>query len=103
MSQVQSPEQDVTAVEQEDKQPTAEEVRQHRENQKRHYEQAIPLLKKQREYEVLLADIEEAKYRKIHSRVQQLGLLSAMRGETEDTKQPQDPENSDAKQEPTTE
>ena len=43
-----------------DQQPlTAEQVKAHKENMKKFYEEQIPYLKKVKEYETLLADIEE--------------------------------------------
>lgn len=41
--------------------PTEKELLEYRENMKKFYDQQIPLLRKQKEYEGLLADIEEAR------------------------------------------
>lgn len=45
--------------------PTEKELAEYRENMKKFYDQQIPLLKKQKEYEVLLADIEEARAKRL--------------------------------------
>jgi len=47
----------------EEKQPTPEEIKAYRENMKKYYEDELPLLKKRKEYETLLADIAEQKAR----------------------------------------
>jgi len=45
--------------------PTEKELQEYRENMKKYYDVQISLLKKQKEYEVLLADIEEARAKRI--------------------------------------
>lgn len=45
--------------------PTEKELQEYRENMKKYYDVQISLLKKQKEYEVLLADIEEARGKRI--------------------------------------
>ena len=45
--------------------PTEEEIKAYRASMKKFYEEQIPLLKKQQEYEGLLADIEEAKAKRV--------------------------------------
>lgn len=45
--------------------PTEKELQEYRENMKKFYDSQIPLLKKQKEYEMLLADIEEARAKRI--------------------------------------
>jgi hypothetical protein len=45
--------------------PTEKELQEYRENMKKYYDVQIGLLKKQKEYEVLLADIEEARAKRI--------------------------------------
>lgn len=45
--------------------PTEKELQEYRENMKKYYDVQIPLLKKQKEYEVLLADIEEARAKRV--------------------------------------
>jgi len=48
-----------------EKQITEEDVKKYREQRKNYYDSEIPLLKKQKEYEVLLADIEEARAKRL--------------------------------------
>lgn len=50
---------------QEEREPTPQELNEYRESMKKFYDQQIPMLKKQREYETLLADIEEARAKRI--------------------------------------
>lgn len=45
--------------------PTEKELQEYRENMKKFYDTQIPLLKKQKEYELLLADIEEARAKRV--------------------------------------
>lgn len=45
--------------------PTEKELQEYRENMKKFYDTQIPFLKKQKEYELLLADIEEARGKRI--------------------------------------
>ena len=45
--------------------PTEKELQEYRENMKKFYDTQIPLLKKQKEYEMLLADIEEARAKRV--------------------------------------
>lgn len=53
------------ATNQEEREPTPQELNEYRENMKKFYDQQIPMLKKQKEYEGLLADIEEARAKRI--------------------------------------
>jgi hypothetical protein len=48
-----------------EREPTEQELQAYRENMKKFYDQQIPFLKKQKEYEMLLADIEEARAKRI--------------------------------------
>ncbi len=48
-----------------EKEPTEKELSDYRENMKKFYDQQVTLLKKQKEYEVLLADIEEARAKRL--------------------------------------
>jgi chromosome segregation ATPase len=50
---------------QEEREPTQKELNEYRENMKKFYDTQIPMLKKQKEYESLLADIEEARLKRI--------------------------------------
>lgn len=45
--------------------PTEKDLQEYRENMKKFYDVQIPMLKKQKEYELLLADIEEARAKRI--------------------------------------
>lgn len=45
--------------------PTEQELQEYRENMKKFYDSQIPMLKKQKEYEMLLADIEEARAKRV--------------------------------------
>jgi hypothetical protein len=45
--------------------PTQEEIQEMRERMQSYYENQIPFLQKQKEYEMLLADIEQARARRI--------------------------------------
>lgn len=47
------------------KEPTEAELKAYRENMKKYYEEQLPLLKKQKEYEGLLADIEESRAKRL--------------------------------------
>lgn len=58
------------------KEPTEAELKEYRENMKKFYEGEIPLLKKKREYEILLADIEEARAKSLTMRIRQAQLLN---------------------------
>ena len=48
-----------------DREPTPEEIQEMRERMQSYYENQIPFLEKQKEYETLLADIEQARARRI--------------------------------------
>lgn len=48
-----------------EKEPTEAELREYRENMKKFYEGEIALLRRQKEYEALLADIEESRLKRL--------------------------------------
>lgn len=58
MIEASNPEQD-----QEQKEPTPEEIAAYRAEMEKFYDDQLPLIRKQREYEMALADIEEARTR----------------------------------------
>lgn len=60
----------------EKKEPTQEELKEYREKMLKYYAEELPLLKKRKEYEVLLADVEEARARRI-GRTIQIGQMLA--------------------------
>jgi len=57
-----------------DPQPTPEQIKEHRELMGKFYEENIPFLEKQSKYETLLADIQEARVRRMHMTIQQAQL-----------------------------
>jgi succinate dehydrogenase/fumarate reductase flavoprotein subunit len=59
---------------QEEREPTPEEVAAYRAEMDKFYDEQLPLLKKQREYEITLADIEEARTRKMTMVLRQIQL-----------------------------
>jgi hypothetical protein len=59
-----------------EREPTEQELQAYRENMKKFYEQQIPFLKKQKEYEVLLADIEEARAKRLTMSVRIAQIMS---------------------------
>jgi hypothetical protein len=50
---------------QQDREPTEAELKAYREKMIQYYKEQIPLLKSQKEYETLLADIEEARAKRV--------------------------------------
>lgn len=48
-----------------DREPTPEEIQEMRDRMQSYYDNQIPFLEKQKQYEILLADIEQARARRI--------------------------------------
>lgn len=59
-----------------DREPTPEELAEYREKMNKFYEEQLPLLRLQKEYETLLADIEEAKTRRVTMVIRQAQMLT---------------------------
>lgn len=55
---------------------TPEQLKEMRTSMMKHYEQQIPLLKKQKDYEVLLADIEEARARRMEMTIRLARMMA---------------------------
>lgn len=74
--------------------PTPEELKQYRKNMLEFYKEQIPLLKNQKEYESLLADIEDAKLRRLTAIIRQAHLMNPPVAPGEEPgNQNQDPES----------
>lgn len=72
--------------------PTEAELKAYRENMKKYYEEQIPLLKKQKEYEGLLADIEESRAKRLTMTVR-IAQIMAGPPEPEGQDEPQGRDN----------
>lgn len=66
-----------------DREPTAEEMKTMRANMQAYYKEQLPLVKVQAEYEKLLADIEEARARRISMSVRIAQMMAPPSSEDE--------------------
>lgn len=76
---------------QQEREPTEAELKAYREKMIQYYEEQIPLLKSQKEYETLLADIEEARAKRITMTMRIAQVMAGPAQEEEQTPNPSDP------------
>ena len=82
---------------------TAEELESRRDEMKEFYEKSLPYLKSQSEYEKLLTEIEEARYKRATMQMQYAGMMAAAQGEmeTDDNEIPTPPPSKSTQKAPT--
>lgn len=76
---------------QQDREPTEAELKAYREKMIQYYKEQIPLLKSQKEYETLLADIEEARAKRVTMTMRIAQIMAGPPQEKEQTPNPPDP------------
>ena len=72
---------------------TPEELEERRDEMKQFYENSLPYLKSQAEYEKLLTEVEESRFKRANMQIQYANMMTAVRGPEEDisTLQPDKP------------
>jgi len=63
---------------------TPEEIKAMRDKMEAHWDEQLPFLKKQAEYEILIADIEEARTRRLEMSLRYAQMAAAAQGKSEE-------------------